>query len=186
MEEQKDTSLIEKSEQLAAAVTKADGDKPAGEDFTALDYVKEIFLQGVEQEKREKKKLRLMRLCTAFMFVIMVAFVLALVLGGPMLKMAIDDFHTITLKVQELDIQKLTTEVDQFLSDATQNINAVGDAAKNVGALDIKAMNQAIDQLTKTVENLGKVNIEKLNQSIESFAAAADKLAKKGILGSLF
>ncbi|MEG1523688.1 MAG: hypothetical protein RRZ24_04720 [Clostridia bacterium] len=151
--------------------------------FGTLDYVKELFLQGIEQEKRDRKKLRMLRLCTIFIGIMMVTLVLSAILVGPYFQSAVRDFHAITEKVQEINVQKLTAQIDQFLTDATVSINTVGQAAGKLSELDMKALNDAILELSKTVEIFGKIDIGKMNASIETLYNATEKLSKFKLFG---
>lgn len=172
-----------KSTEQALVEEKTEAPAAKEENFSTLDYVKELYLLTLAQEKRDKKKLFAIRLCTIFMFVIAAAFVVALIGAKPYLDAVVKDVNDITAQVMKIDVKKLTEDVDTLIVDANTSLKSVGDAANTLAALDMEALNGAIDSLTKTVDNFGKIDIAKLNDSIDVLAAAADALANLKFLG---
>lgn len=182
--------MEEKQQTAEVAPVELPKDKPATqaqEDFTTLDYVREIFLQGVESEKLAKKRLRVQRFTAFCTLLIMIAVVVAVigmfVYGGPMLKSVVGDFHSITMKVQEADIKTLSAQAIQTLEDAQVALKAVNEAAAKLQKLDMDSLNSAISELTKTVENFGKIDIAGLNTSIDTLGKVATALANLKFLG---
>ena len=154
-----------------------------GESFGTLDYVKELYLLALEQNKQDRKKIRLLYGFIAIALAALLTLVISLAVILPSVQAAIADFHAISERLLELDVAALSKDVSQFLSDATRSINSVGDAAGKLENLDIDALNTAIVELTKTVEMLGKMDIDSLNTAIEVFSAAADRLANFRLFG---
>ena len=113
----------------------------------------------------------------------MTTLVLTVVLAGPYVKTAVEDFHAISVKVQQIDVKALTAQAELLMTDATMAINEVRAAAENLTKLDIQGLNEALTQLTKTVENLGKMDIDALNSAIEALNTAAQKIANFKLFG---
>ncbi len=176
MEDQKNAeqALIEKPDETPEAKE---------ENFTTLDYVKELYLLSLAQEKRDKQKLLSIRLCTVFMLVIAVAFVVALVGAKPYLDAVVQDVNDITAQIMKINVKQLTEDVDTLIVEANTSLTAVGNAANTLAALDMDSLNGAIDSLTTTVDNFGKIDVSKLNDSIEVLAKAAEALGKIKIFG---
>lgn len=165
---------------------KGELDKPGekkAEQFETIDYVKELFLQGVEAEKINKKKLRWIRLIAICVLIIMLTSVAALILAGPYVESLVADFHSITMKIQEADIRSISTEALTTLTEAQSALKTVTEAAGNLQKLDMSTLNSAISELTKTVENFGKIDIAGLNASIETLAKVSQAMASIKILG---
>lgn len=157
-------------------------DKPET-NFTELDYLKELYLLSLAQQKRDKKKLLAIRLSTVFMFVIAAAIVVALIGAKPYVEQIVGDINDITAQIMKIDVKKLTEDVDTLIVEANSSLTSVGDAADTLAALDMDSLNGAIGELTKTVENFGKIDIGKLNDSITVLSDAANALASIKILG---
>lgn len=148
------------------------------ERFETLDYVKELFLHAVEQQKSERKRLRTARITlilVACMLAVMA--IVALVLVPPVTR-AIGEAQVVLEKVSALDLAKLSKDVDGFIEQANSSLRSVGDAAKQLESLDIDSMNTAIRSLTETVESFAKIDIEKLNEAINNLNATVEPLAK--------
>lgn len=183
MEENQEQKLVVPNSDVPAKIV---ADKPSGKDeeeFATIDYVKEIFLQGVEAEKINKKKLRCLQIIMVCVIIIMLAAVSSVFLAGPYVKSLVGDFHTITMKIQEADIKSISGQAITTLTEAQAALKTVTDAAANLQKLDMTTLNAAIVELTKTVEKFGKMDISSLNKSIETLAKVAESLGNIKILG---
>lgn len=161
-----------------------------------IDYMKELYLQGQQRSKDDKKKLRLMRLCVLLMAVIAATLIAAVVLAGPKLSSIVNDFHTITVKVDGVDVDSLLTKlsdtltaVNGVLEDGSTALNSVNDVAVSLSSFDVDALNDAIGGLDstvagigETVKTLGDIDIEGLNTSIDQLEEASAALAALKIL----
>ncbi len=148
-----------------------------GESFDTLDYVKELFLNSLEQKKADKKKIRLMRFCAVCMAVIAVTLIIAVVAAGPYIRSVVSDFHAITQKITAIDMQALTDNAQKLMADANVTIKSAG---ATLEALDMDALNSTIKDLGEKVDAM---DMESLNSAIESLNEVVTKLSNFRLFG---
>lgn len=132
------------------------------ERFDTLDYVKELFLNSLEQKKADKKKIRLMRICVALMAVIAVTLIVAVIAAGPYIQSIVSDFHDITQKVVEIDTKTILADAQKLITETSVTMQSAGET---LDKLDIDALNTAIQDLGEKVSSM---DMESLNEAIES------------------
>ncbi|MDO4573104.1 MAG: hypothetical protein Q4C13_07020 [Clostridia bacterium] len=146
-------------------------------EYGTLDYVKELFLHAVEQEKTDRRRLRAARITmilVACMLAVLAAAALVLV---PPLARAAGEAQTALERLNALDLQTLSEDLDGFIDQAGDSLKSVGEAARQLEALDIDSMNEAIGSLTDTVEAFSDIDIEMLNEAIKNLNDSVTPLA---------
>ena len=174
--------------EVTAALPAQDESKP---DTETTDYVKELYLQGQQRAKDDRRKVRLMRLCTLLMAVIAATLATALVLARPVVRALANDFHTITVKVDSIDVEGLMNSVTDtlvtvngVLEDGSEALKSVDVVADNLAAFDVSGLNKAIKGLdsavgdiSETVQSLSSIDIAGLNSSIQQLQRSSEMLA---------
>ncbi len=148
------------------------------ESFDVIDYVRELFLNSEEQRKLEQKKLKLMRTCVALLSVVAFVVVASAAILVPMLLTTVSEANKALVTVQQVDIQAITTNIDELAVQATDTFESVGEAVKVLDALDMESLNATIAELKTGVESFSKIDIETLNAAIANLNATVEPLAK--------
>jgi hypothetical protein len=162
---------------LEAVESPAD-DAGKNEPFDVLDYVRELFLNSEEQKKLERKKLRLMRVAVSLAGVVAFVVVLSAAILLPMLITTISEANKTLVSVQQVDIQKITTNIDALAVQATDTFDSVGEAVLVLNDLDMESLNSTIAELKTGVESFSKLDIETLNTAIANLNATVEPLAR--------
>ena len=131
--------------------------------------------------------LRLMRLATAFLGLILAAVLVLGVMSVIRLNTVKGELGEIKSQLSRMDIEALTDAIDDLgsvnLSDALptgqlpQTILSFKDAADKLNQLDMEAVNEALDAFTGAADILGKVDADKLNETVAALKDAADALS---------
>lgn len=153
-------------------------EKESAESFETLDYVKELFLHAVEQQKYEKKRLRTARITLVLIACMLAVLAVCALVLVPQISRTLDGAQAALEKVNALDLKTLSDNVDGFIEQANVALQSVGDAAKQLESIDIDSMNTAIGSLTETVESFSKVDIDTLNTAIKNLNDTVAPLAK--------
>ncbi len=173
--------IVEKEAQESLQTTETVAPDPtpsdAPENFDTLDYVKELFLNSLEQKKADKKKIGLMRFCAFCMAVIAIALVVAIFAAGPLVQSVVNDFHAITLKIQEIDVQALSAEASALMANIETTVKSANDT---LDALDMDSLNATVKELGETVNSM---NIDSLNSAIENLNTVVGNLANFRLFG---
>ena len=162
---------------LEAVESPAEGSNPS-ESFDVIDYVRELFLNSEEQKKLEKKKIKLMRICTSLMGVVALVVVVSAIVLVPMLLTTITEANKTLVSVQQVDIQAITQNIDTLAVQATETLQSAGEAVKVINELDMQSLNATIAELKVGVESFSKIDFETLNTAIANFNATIAPLAK--------
>ncbi len=161
-------------EEAIVVLENADDNK----EFDTLDYVKELFLHAVEQQKSEKKRLRTARITMILIACMLAVFVAAALVLVPPVTRAITEAQSVLEKVNALDLATLSEDVNGFIEQANSSLQSVGDAAEQLQSLDIDTMNEAIGSLSTTVESFSKIDIDTLNEAINNLNETVTPFAK--------
>lgn len=162
---------------LEAVASPAEESK-SSESFDVIDYVRELFLNSEEQKKLEKKKIRLMRICTSLMGIVALVVVVSAIVLVPMLLTTISEANKTLVSVQQVDIQAITQNIDTLAVQATETLESAGEAVKVINELDMQSLNATIAELKVGVESFSKIDFETLNTAIANFNATIAPLAK--------
>jgi len=148
------------------------------ESFDVIDYVRELFLNSEEQKKLEQKKLKLMRTCVALLSVVAFVVVVSAAVLVPVLLTTVSEANKALVTVQQIDIEAITTNIDELAVQATDAFVSVGEAVKVLDALDMQSLNATIAELKTGVETFSKIDIETLNTAIANLNTTSEFLAK--------
>jgi len=148
------------------------------ESFDVIDYVRELFLNSEEQKKLEQKKLKLMRTCVALLSVVAFVVVVSAAVLVPVLLTTVSEANKALVTVQQVDIEAITTNIDELAVQATDAFVSVGEAVKVLDALDMQSLNATIAELKTGVETFSKIDIETLNTAIANLNTTSEFLAK--------
>lgn len=148
------------------------------ESFDVIDYVRELFLNSEEQKKLEQKKLKLMRTCVALLSVVAFVAVVSAAVLVPVLLITVSEANKALVTVQQVDIEAITTNIDELAVQATDAFESVGEAVKVLDALDMQSLNATIAELKTGVETFSKIDIETLNTAIANLNTTSEFLAK--------
>lgn len=171
--------MEEAIEQLALeAVESPANDPEKHESFDVIDYVRELFLNSEEQKKQEQKKIRLLRVCVALISAIAFVFIVSAAILVPMLISAVSAANETLVSIQEVDIQAITTNIDELSVQANETFSSVGEAVKVLEDLDMESLNGTISELKTGVESFSKLDIETLNEAIANLNATVEPLAR--------
>lgn len=171
--------MEEAIEQLALeAVESPANDPKKHESFDVIDYVRELFLNSEEQKKQEQKKIRLLRVCVALISAIAFVFIVSAAILVPMLISAVSAANETLVSIQEVDIQAITTNIDELSVQANETFSSVGEAVKVLEDLDMESLNGTISELKTGVESFSKLDIETLNEAIANLNATVEPLAR--------
>jgi len=172
-----DNSLVQANTEEALQPVEAPATPENSENFVTLDYVKEIFLNTVEQKKIEKKKIRIMRFCGLCMAAIAVALIIALVLVGTQLKPVFDNLQTITTEIAKVDVTSITANAQKLMTDTQTTVVT---ANETLTALDMETLNETIKELGSKIDSM---DMESLNSAIESLNEVVTKMSKFKLFG---
>ena len=151
-------------------------DKP--ESFETIDYVRELFLNSEEQKKLEHKKVRLMRVCVGLLSgIALVVLVSAAVLVPPLLT-TVTEANKALATVQKVDVETITTNIDELTLQANETFATVGEAVKVLNGLDMQSLNATIAELKTGVESFSNLDVETLNTAIANLNATVEPLAR--------
>lgn len=134
--------------------------------YETLDYVKELFLHAVEQEKIEKKRLRVARVTMILVACMAAVLVIAALVVVPPVTKALGEAQSVLEKVNALDLATLSADVTALMGEASDSLKTVGDAAAQLETLDVATMNEAISSLTETVVKFSQIDVNTLNDAI--------------------
>ena len=148
------------------------------ESFDVIDYVRELFLNSEEQKKLEQKKLKLMRTCVALLSIVAFVVVVSAAVLVPVLLTTVSEANKALVTVQQIDIEAITTNIDELAVQATDTFESVGEAVKVLDALDMQSLNATIAELKTGVETFSKIDIETLNTAIANLNTTSEFLAK--------
>ena len=148
------------------------------ESFDVIDYVRELFLNSEEQKKLEQKKLKLMRTCVALLSIVAFVVVVSAAVLVPVLLTTVSEANKALVTVQQVDIEAITTNIDELAVQATDTFESVGEAVKVLDALDMQSLNATIAELKTGVETFSKIDIETLNTAIANLNTTSEFLAK--------
>ena len=148
------------------------------ETFDSIDYLRELFLNSEEQRSLERKKIKLMRICVALLSVVaFVVFVSAAILV-PMLATTASEANKALVSIQQVDVEKITTNIDALTIQANETFATVGEAVQVLNALDMKSLNDTVSELKTGVESFSKLDVETLNTAIANLNATVEPLAR--------
>ncbi len=145
--------------------------------FETVDYVRELFLLSAQQQKTEKKKVRLLRACVALLSVVAAALLLAFAVALPAAARLSGELSQTLQAVQDADIAALASDIASFTDEAGQALAAVSDAAGSLDELDIESLNLAIEGLGGAVDSLSAIDVEKLNTAISNLNDTVEPFA---------
>lgn len=145
--------------------------------FTTLDYVRELYLNSEEQKKSDRKKVRLLRTAVAFLGVTMSVLILSAALVVPALMNTADEAAKALAIVQAIDVEVIAADMDALAVQANDTFAQVGDAVQVLDDLDMESLNATIGELGTAVESFSKLDVDTLNQAITNLNATIKPLA---------
>lgn len=145
--------------------------------FEATDYLRELFLYAVEQQKSDKKRLYWTRLCGISMTIVAALLIVIAVIYMPKVNETLAQVDQTLAFVQGVDVDKVIGEVTNFTSQAGDSLKAVGEAASVLEGIDISALNGAITELEKTVESFSEIDVKTLNAAIKNLNDTVEPFA---------
>ena len=148
------------------------------ERFETIDYVRELFLLTLEQRKADKKKIRLLRACTALLGALLALFIAVCVVVLPAALCASDELDATLAVVRDADLDGLVTKLQSFTAEAGKALSSVGEAAGTLEEIDIDALNAAIEQLGGAVNTLSGIDVKTLNNAISNLNDTVEPFAK--------
>lgn len=172
-----ENSLVQTTNEEALQSAEAPSAPENTESFATLDYVKEIFLNSVEQKKNDKKKIRIMRFCGLCMAAIAIALIVALVLVGTQLKPVFNNLQTITTEIAKIDVASITADAQKLM---TETQTTVKSANQTLTALDMETLNETIKELGAKIDSM---DMESLNSAIESLNEVVTRMSKFKLFG---
>lgn len=146
--------------------------------YETLDYVKELFLHAIEQEKTERKRLRVARITMILVACMAAVLIVAALVVVPPVTRALGEAQSVLEKVNALDLATLSDDVSGLMEQANVSLKSVGDAAEQLTSLDVESMNEAIDTLTVTVARFAQIDIDTLNDAIAKLNETVTPFAK--------
>lgn len=148
------------------------------ETFDSIDYLRELFLNSEEQRSLERKKIKLMRICVALLSVVAFVVLLSAAILVPMLATTASEANKALVSIQQVDVEKITTNIDALTIQANETFATVGEAVQVLNALDMKSLNDTVSELKTGVESFSKLDVETLNTAIANLNATVEPLAK--------
>lgn len=176
--ERTEISMEDAIEKLALETVESSQASDKAESFEVIDYVRELFLNSEEQKKLEHKKVRLMRVCVGLLSgIALVVLVSAAVLVPPLLT-TVTEANKALITVQQVDVESITTNIDELAIQANETFATVGEAVKVLNGLDMQSLNATIAELKTGVESFSKLDVETLNTAIANLNATVEPLAR--------
>ena len=176
--ERTEISMEDAIEKLALETVESPQASDKAESFEVIDYVRELFLNSEEQKKLEHKKVRLMRVCVGLLSgIALVVLVSAAVLVPPLLT-TVTEANKALITVQQVDVESITTNIDELAIQANETFATVGEAVKVLNGLDMQSLNATIAELKTGVESFSKLDVETLNTAIANLNATVEPLAR--------
>ena len=148
------------------------------ETFDSIDYLRELFLNSEEQRSLERKKIKLMRICVALLSVVAFVVLVSAAILVPMLATTASEANKALVSIQQVDVEKITTNIDALTIQANETFATVGEAVQVLNALDMKSLNDTVSELKTGVESFSKLDVETLNTAIANLNATVEPLAK--------
>lgn len=148
------------------------------ENFTTLDYVRELYLNSEEQKKLEKKKIRLIRAGLTVLAVMAAAVIVSGALVVPALLTTANEATKTLAEVQKVDMVGIAANVDALALQASDTFVQVGDAVAVLDELDMDTLNETIGELKTAVDNFSTLDVDTLNTAIANLNATVTPLAK--------
>ena len=165
-------------EKLALETVESPQASDKAESIEVIDYVRELFLNSEEQKKLEHKKVRLMRVCVGLLSgIALVVLVSAAVLVPPLLT-TVTEANKALATVQKVDVETITTNIDELTIQANETFATVGEAVKVLNGLDMQSLNATIAELKTGVESFSNLDVETLNTAIANLNATVEPLAR--------
>ena len=146
--------------------------------FTTLDYVRELYLNSEEQKKTERKKVRLLRTGVILMAVTMATILLSAVFVVPSLIRTANEASQALATVQKIDVETIAADMDALALQANDTFVQVGDAVQVLNDLDMESLNATIGELNTAVESFSKLDVATLNKAITNLNATVEPLAR--------
>ena len=176
--ERTEISMEDAIEKLALETVESPQASDKAESFEVIDYVRELFLNSEEQKKLEHKKVRLMRVCVGLLSgIALVVLVSAAVLVPPLLT-TVTEANKALATVQKVDVETITTNIDELTIQANETFATVGEAVKVLNGLDMQSLNATIAELKTGVESFSNLDVETLNTAIANLNATVEPLAR--------
>jgi hypothetical protein len=148
------------------------------ETFDSIDYLRELFLNSEEQRSLERKKIKLMRICVALLSVVAFVVLVSAAILVPMLATTASEANKALVSIQQVDVEKITTNIDALTIQANETFATVGEAVQVLNALDMKSLNDTVSELKTGVESFSKLDVETLNTAIANLNATVEPLAR--------
>jgi hypothetical protein len=96
----------------------------------------------------------------------------------PMLATTASEANKALVSIQQVDVEKITTNIDALTIQANETFATVGEAVQVLNALDMKSLNDTVSELKTGVESFSKLDVETLNTAIANLNATVEPLAR--------
>ena len=77
-----------------------------------------------------------------------------------------------------MDVESITTNIDELTIQANETFATVGEAVKVLNGLDMQSLNATIAELKTGVESFSNLDVETLNTAIANLNATVEPLAR--------
>jgi len=131
----------------------------------APDYVKELLLHAIRQQRMEEKRLLVGRITMALVACILVLFICVSLVCVPPLVRAVQTTQSV---LDKLNQSLLSEDTMGIIPQLHSSLSAVGSAAEQLDSFDVAKMNEAIVLLTDSVKTLSEIDIDMLNEAIKN------------------
>jgi len=145
--------------------------------FETVDYVRELFLLSAEQQKADRSKLKLLRVCAALLGATLALLLVACAIILPAALRVSDELSQTLAIVRDADLEGLVTKFQSLTADAGAALSSVGDAVAVLDQVDIASLNLAIEKLNGAVDTLSSIDVDKLNAAISNLNDTVEPFA---------